>query len=160
MKNQTCEIRCAIEIRSDDTRSGPGRLTGTLITEGEQASDRREVFMPGALQWPSEGIVLRRQHNRDSPITMIQPRREGNKIIVDENLPDTQAGRDTAVEIRAGLFRGLSVEFVSQREKFQGGLRRIGGALLKGAGLVDTPSYTSAVVSVRNKGAGRRVPWL
>ena len=157
---EACEFRCAIELRADDTRSGPGRLTGTLITEGEQASDRREVFLPGALSWPSEGIVLRRQHNRDSPITMIQPRREGNKIIVDENLPDTQAGRDTAVEIRAGLFKGLSVEFVSKHEKFTGGLRRIGGALLKGAGLVDTPSYSSALVSVRHKGAGRMVPWL
>lgn len=154
------EVRCSIELRADSTRSGPGRLTGTLITEGEQASDRRELFMPGALTWPSEGIVLRRQHNRDTPITMIQPRREGNKIVVDEQLPDTTAGRDCAVEIRAGMFKGLSVEFVSQRERFAGGLRRIGGALLKGAGLVDTPSYTSATVSVRNKGAGRRVPWL
>ena len=160
MTEQASELRCAIELRSDDTRSGPGRLTGTLIVEGEQASDRRELFMPGALTWPTEGIVLRRQHARDKPITMIQPRREGNTIVVDEPLPDTTAGRDAAAEIRAGMFKGLSVEFVSQRERFQGGLRRIGGALLKGAGLVDTPSYTSAVVSVRNKGAGRRVPWL
>ena len=154
------EIRCALELRADDTRAGPGRLTGTLIVEGEQASDRRELFMPGALTWPPEGIVLRRQHARDKPITMIQPRREGNRIFVDENLPDTVAARDAAVEIRAGMFKGLSVEFVSRREKFAGGLRRIGGALLKGAGLVDTPSYTSALVSVRHKGAGRRVPWL
>ena len=154
------EVRCSIELRADDTRSGPGRLTGTLITEGEQANDRRELFMPGALTWPAEGIVLRRQHARDKPITMIQPRREGNKIVVDETLPDTTAGRDAAAEIRAGMFKGLSVEFVSQRERFAGGLRKIGGALLKGAGLVDTPSYSSAVVSVRNKGAGRRVPWL
>ena len=154
------EVRCSIELRADSTRSGPGRLTGTLIVEGEQASDRREVFSSGALQWPPDGIVLRRQHARDKPITMIQPRREGNKIIVDENLPDTQSGRDAAAEIRSGLFRGLSVEFVSQREKFTGGVRRIGSALLKGAGLVDTPSYSSALVSVRHKGAGRRVPWL
>ena len=154
------EIRCSLELRADASLAGPGRLVGTLITEGEQASDRREVFAVGALTWPTEGIVLRRQHARDKPIAMIQPRREGNRIVVDEPLPDTTAGRDTAVEIRAGMFRGLSVEFVSQREKFQGGLRRIGGALLKGAGLVDTPSYTSAVVSVRHKGAGRRVPWL
>ena len=154
------EVRCSIELRADDTRSGPGRLTGTLITEGEQANDRRELFMPGALTWPAEGIVLRRQHARDKPITMIQPRREGNKIVVDEPLPDTTAGRDAAVEIRAGMFKGLSVEFVSQRERFTGGLRKIGGAFLKGAGLVDTPSYSSALVSVRHKGAGRRVPWL
>ena len=155
------EVRCAIELRADDTRAGPGRLTGTLMIEGEKAGDRREVFLENSLSWPSEGVVLRRQHARDKPITMIQPRREGNRIVVDEPLPDTAAGRDCAQECRAGLFKGLSVEFVSQREKFTGGVRRIGSALLKGAGLVDTPSYTSATVSIRHKGAGRRVvPWL
>ena len=155
------EVRCSIELRADSAHAGPGRLTGTLITEGEQANDRREVFTPGAITWnTSEGIVLRRQHSRAAPIARIFPRREGNTIIVDEALPDTASGRDCAQEVRAGLFKGLSVEFVSQQEKFAGGLRRIGGALLKGAGLVDTPSYTSSVVSVRSKGAGRRVPWL
>ena len=157
------EVRCSIELRADDTRSGPGRLTGTLITEGEQANDRRELFMPGALTWPAEGIVLRRQHARDKPITMIQPRREGNKIVVDEPLPDTTAGRDAAVEIRAGMFKGLSVEFVSQRERFAGGLRKDRRRASERRGpRGSTPSYSSQARSCPcgHKGAGRRVPWL
>ena len=155
------EFRCAIEVRADETRRGPGRLTGTLITEGEQAGDRREVFSPGALTWPAEGILLRRQHVRDMPIARIVPQRDGNKIVVDEILPDTQAGRDCAAEVRAGLFKGLSVEFISRRESFRGGLRRISSAVLDGAGLVDSPSYSGSLVSVRSKGTGRRArTWL
>ena len=38
----TCEIRFA----EDETRQTPGRLVGTLLTYGERASDRPEVFDP------------------------------------------------------------------------------------------------------------------
>ena len=155
------EFRCAIEVRADETRRGPGRLTGVLITEGEQAGDRREVFAPGALSWPDTGILLRRQHVREMPIARIVPKREGNKIIVDEILPDTLAGRDCAAEVRAGLFKGLSIEFVSKKESFRAGLRQISAAVLDGAGLVDSPSYSGSLVSVRSKGTGRRSrTWL
>ena len=56
------EIRCAIECREDDTRQGPGRLVGTVLTYGQRAKDRPELFEPGALTWPADGVVLNRQH--------------------------------------------------------------------------------------------------
>ena len=34
------EIRCAIECREDETRRGPGRLVGRILTYGERALDR------------------------------------------------------------------------------------------------------------------------
>ena len=34
-------------------------------------------------------------------------------VVIDQALPDSSAGRDAAVEIRAGLFTGLSVEVQS-----------------------------------------------
>ena len=34
----TDEIRCAVELRSDDTRQGPGRLVGRIMTYGERAT--------------------------------------------------------------------------------------------------------------------------
>ena len=58
------EIRCAIEFREDDTRQGPGRLVGTVLTYGQRAKDRPELFEPGALTWPADGVVLNRQHAR------------------------------------------------------------------------------------------------
>ena len=156
------EIRCAIELRADSPDEGgsAGRLVGTLLTYGERASDRPEVFVPGSLTWPAEGIVLRRQHVRAAPIARVVPELRGNAIVVDVPLPDTAAGRDAAEEIRSGLMRGLSIEFVAHVQRFVGGVRQILRGELSGAGLVDNPSYEGAAVSVRHKGGARQRVWL
>ena len=89
----------------------------------------------------------------------IVPRVEGEAVVIDAPLPDTQAGRDAAVEVRGGTLAGLSVEFKATRERQRGGIREIHAAQLIGAGLVDTPSYDSATVELRGRGGRRRV-WL
>ena len=116
------EIRCRVEVREDESRLSPGRIVGTLITYGERASDRPELFEAGALSWPDGGIVLNRQHSRVSPVMRVLPQVVGDSVVIDAALPDTAAGRDTATEIRQGLFTGLSVEFRSIKQSFQGGL--------------------------------------
>ena len=67
----TTEIRCKVELREDDTRQSPGRLTGVLLTYGERASDRPELFERGAFDLDaikaSGGIVINRQHTRGAP---------------------------------------------------------------------------------------------
>ena len=153
------EIRCAVELRSDDTRQGPGRLVGRIMTYGERATDRPELFEPGALTWPSDGVVLNRQHERAAPIMRVIPALVGDELRIDQALPDTQAGRDAATEIRSGLMRGLSVSFQAQRQAFVGGVRRIQSAAMTAIGLVDSPSY-DAPVEVRSRQAGRRRTWL
>ena len=67
------EFRCSVEFREDETRQSPGRLVGTLMTYNAAARNRREVFEPGALTWPAEGIILRRQHVRAAPIMRAVP---------------------------------------------------------------------------------------
>ena len=47
------EIRCSIECREDEARRGPGRLVGRILTYGERAIDRAELFERGALSWPT-----------------------------------------------------------------------------------------------------------
>ena len=153
------EFRCAVELRKDVSRTSPGRLVGTLLTYGERAADRPELFESGALAWPSNGIVVRRQHQRGEPIMRVIPELRGGQVVIDQALPDTTAGRDAASEIRAGLFGGLSVEFRATSDRIVGGVRHIGAALLTGAGLVDTPSYPGSRVEVRQRGRRRRV-WL
>ena len=80
--------------------------------------------------------------------------------MIDQPLPDTQAGRDAAREIRDGLFTGLSVEFRAVAQAYRGGVRRIMRAVLSGAGLVDSPEYAGSRVEVRGRRAGRRRVWL
>ena len=145
------EIRCALELREDATRQSPGRLTGTILTYNERASDRAEIFEPDALTWPADGVVLNRQHQRGAPIMRITPEVRGMAVVVDQPLPDTAAGRDAAREIREGLFKGLSVEFRAVREAYRNGVRYIAEAGLFAVGLVDTPSYAGSLAEVRDK---------
>ena len=158
----TTEIRCKVELREDDTLASPGRLTGTLLTYGERASDRPELFERGSIDLDaikaSGGIVINRQHTRGAPITRVIPELRGDAIVIDQPLPDSTAGRDAAVEIRSGLMRGLSVEFKALRARMVNGVRRISEAALVAGGLVDDPSYASARVEVRDK--GQTETWL
>ena len=126
------------------------------------AKDRREMFLPGSLKWDAKaGIVVNRQHLRQSPIFRCVPVVDGNEVRIDAALPDTSAGRDAAREIRGApgsppLFRGLSVEFKAVRQSIVGGVRRITEAVLSGAAIVDSPSYADSAVEVRAKGGGNR----
>ena len=157
------EIRCKVELREDATLASPGRLTGTLLTYGERASDRPEVFDRGAFDMDaitaSGGIVINRQHARGAPIVRVVPELRGDKLEIDTALPDTQAGRDAAVEIRSGLMRGLSVEFKALQARMVGGVRRISKAALVAGGLVDDASYSGSTVEVRAGGAGDPETW-
>ena len=148
------ELRC--EIRLSEEADKPPRLTGILMAYNTEAKDRRELFLPGSLSWPEGGVTLNRQHERRQPIMRVQPIVEGNEVRIDQILPDTAAGRDAATEIRQGLFKGLSVEFRSIKENFVHGVRQISAAALTGAGLVDSPSYSQAVVEARAKAARDR----
>ena len=155
------EIRCAVELRADETRQGPGRLVGRIVRYGERAIDRAELFEPGALSWPADGVILNRQHVRNLPIMRVVPIERDGELRIDQTLPDTLAGRDAATEIRAGLMRGLSVSFQAKRQAFAGGVRRIQSAALTAVGLVDSPSYDAPVeVRARRNGGRRRRAWL
>lgn len=144
------EIRCSIEVREDEGK--PARLVGTLMAYGERAKDRPEVFEVGSLKWDAaNGIVLNRQHQRSAPILRLHPVEVEGRLVVDEVIPDTVAGRDALAEIRSGLFRGLSIEFRAVRQTIVGGVRRIGDAVLSAAALVDSGSYEAAVVEARAK---------
>ena len=140
-----------VEYRADDSRRSPGRLRGVLLTYGERAGDRRERFAPGSLEWPDDGIVLRRQHDRAAPIMRVVPEVRGSEVVIDAPLPDTAAGRDAAAEVRDGLLTGLSVEVRARRQHYPGGVREITDAVLTGAGLVDSPSYRGSRVEVRGR---------
>ena len=139
------EIRCAIEVRADDTRQSPGRIVGTLITYGQRARDRAEQFAEAALHWPDGGIILNEQYNRQAPILRFTPEVVGNEVRIDAPLPDTQRGQDAATMVRNGTMTGLSIEFRSELEARSGGVREIRRALLGAAALIDSPSYPTSV---------------
>ena len=150
------ELRAAIELRDDDSRTSPGRLSGVLLEYGARATDRDELFLAGALAWPEGGVILNESHNRQAPIARFEPQVDGAFVRIFLQLPDTQRSRDAATLVRNGTFRGISVEFRAVREKLVDGIREIAAAQLVGAALVDTPAYASSVPQVREASLPRR----
>lgn len=147
MPNLLCEVR----FQEDETRATPGRLTGVLMTYGERASDRPEMFDPGALYFPPNGLLVNEQHNRQAPILRASPTVDGKTVLIDSPFPDTARGRDAATNLREGVLTGLSVEFFPEKETTRGGLRVIQRAFVPRAGLVDAPSYTGSTAEVRDR---------
>lgn len=148
MKGKTERRHIEIRLKRDAKRRGPGVLEGELLTYGQRAKHIPERFETGSLHWPEHGVVLREQHNRQAPIVRFVPIVDGKTVRVRAVLPDTQRGRDAATLVDNGTFRGLSVEFRSEREAVRSGVRSIQRAALLGAGLVDDPEYDTSV-SVR-----------
>ena len=149
------EIRAALEIRADE--GSPGRLVGTLIELGRVAGDRREVFTPGSVQWPANGIRLLAEH-LGRQVMRFEPTVDGTKIRLDHPLPDTDLGRELAAEIRAGRKAGLSVEFYASDAAQVAGVREVRAAMVTAVAVVESPAYRQARVEVREK--GRRRWWL
>ena len=146
--NRNVEVR----YHEDASRLSPGRLTGTLMTYEQRASDRPELFARRALIWTPRGITINEQHNRQQTIIRAVPFVDGDNVNLDTALPDTQRGRDAAISVRNGTYTGLSVEFKVLEETMRSGLRVIKRAVLVAAGLVDDPSYGGSTVEVRGKG--------
>ena len=158
MTTSNIELFAAIQFAEDDTRQGPGRITGTLLTYNERASDRPMVFAQGALSW-SDGVVLNLQHDRTKHLARFTPTPDGDRLMVDVRLPDTVAARDAVTLIRAGVLTGLSAEVVPESEDSAGGLRRVTKGQLVAAALVDGPSFKSSTVSVHARQDKRRRIW-
>ena len=145
-------IGCEVRYEIDDSRQSPGRLKGNLITYERQAGDRKEIVARNAFYWRDGGIVINDQHRRESAIVRATPFLQGDDLMIDTLLPDTQAGRDAATNVRDGVLTGLSVEMAVEAEGRRQGLREIRRARLVRAGLVDDPSYRDSKVEIRARG--------
>ena len=167
-------IYAAVELRAGD--DGPPRLCGVLMRYGAPGEHGREIFAPGSLSFPVNGIRIDLEHASSPARGAVQPpimravpfvSDDGAEVRIDAPIPDTTAGRDLAVLMRSDppMYSGLSVEFRNARDRYAAGRRTIHAALLVGAALTDNPSYTGTAVEVRDgepddwNGVRRRI-WL
>ncbi len=134
-----------IEIREQANRDP--MLHGTMLTEGRAASGgRREVFTPGSVQWPSEGVEIAPGHKLATE-TRAHPVR-GRTGELNITARATEALRQA---VAAGK-RYMSVEFIALEERTTaGGVREILSALVKRAALVPNPEYDTTAAELRNK---------
>ena len=140
-----------IEIRQAEGREP--ELHGTMLTEGRAARERLEIFAPGSVQWPSEGVEIAPSHALPSEAKAHPVRHSDGRLTLRTRATDALR---QAVENGA---RFMSVEFHSLREKrTKGDIREILSALVVRAALVSNPEYDTTAAEVRSK-QGRRV-WL
>lgn len=130
------------------------KLRGTILTEGRAASGgRAEVFAPGSVSWPHDGVGILTEH-RGAVETRAHPvrgRDGGLRIEADATAPIRAA-------VEAGR-RFMSVEFRSMEERTTaGGVREVLRAFVDNAALVASPEYDTTAAEVRSQ-ARRRV-WL
>lgn len=154
----------AVEIR--EAASGR-QLHAVILQEGRAASERRELFAPGAVLWPSDGIGIQLQHYGPHVAKAFPVRDSEGRISV-----RVQATRELRDAVEAGR-KFMSVEFYALAERqTKGGIREITRALVESAALVTEPEYTQTEAEIRARAAergpaaipcerlGRLLPWL
>ena len=139
-----------MEARQFELRDSGKTLFGVLIQEGRAARRRREVFAPGSVQWPSEGVgVLTRHHHGAPEVTAIPERQADGRITLKAKATDA---------IRAAVASGrkyMSVEFLAIRERrTEGGIREVLRAMVPFVALVAAPEYEQTGVEVRRRRFG------
>ena len=142
-------FNCSVEVR--EAKDGP-RLHGILLPEGRAAQGgRAELFVPGAMVWPSEGVKILAKH-RGSELARTVPTRGADGCLRIE----TAATAEILEAYKTRKY--FSVEFISLREiKTAGGVREIQRAFVEAAALVTAPEYQQSVAEIRSK---RRRIWL
>lgn len=147
----------SVERRYAELRQGPGRtLEGVAVRYGDTARLPwgEERIEPGAFA-PIGDVILNASHDRAAPLA-----RTGagltlgdtvERLAISAELPVTQAADDILALVRAGVMRGLSIEFRAVAERFEGGVRVIERAVLSGIGVVDTPAYPQSEVEARRR---------
>ena len=144
-------LTVAVECRASE--SGPV-LHGTIVAEGRASTGgRAELFAPGSVVWPHDGIAIRTEH-RGAEHGRAVPVREANGEIRIE----ARATPAVFAAVESGR-RFMSVEFYPLAEsRTAGGVREITRALVDGAALTNRPEYGQTAAEVRSR-SSRRV-WL
>ena len=138
-----------VELRDAD--SGAPTLHGVILTEGRAGRRRRELFAPGAVTWPPEGIAIRTAHLGPSEVTAIPTREPTGEIRI--AVPATPA---IVEAVKSGRNR-MSVEFAPLREtRTESGIREILRAYCDGAALTDSPEYQQTAAELRDAAHPRR----
>lgn len=134
-----------IEIRQEANREPT--LHGVMLTEGRAASGgRKEVFAPGSVSWPSEGVEIAPSHKAASE-SRAHPVRGGNG----ELRITARATEALRSAVQAGA-KFMSVEFHALEERTtEGGVREILRCLVMRAALVSNPEYDTTAAELRNK---------
>ena len=138
-----------------ELRSESGNLSGTVIPYDGRASvvrDNRivqERIEPGALSTDGD-IALTRSHDNRIVLASTQSDTlmivDGPKAMTFVAQPvESRDAEDTMRLIKSGVLRGVSAEFFTESERFEGNTRVIEKGRLVGVSIVHKPAYPTTV---------------
>ena len=140
---------------------GEGRvLRGLALPFGKIARLRagREMFEPGSVTTSGEAL-LNAYHDQRRPLAR-EPQTltfvstdEGLRMEAD--LPETREADDALALVRAGVIKGLSIEFHAIREVMRAGVRVVQRAQVVGVALALNPVYGDTNLEARDEGSER-----
>ena len=144
-------VPITFEIREDGRE-----LRGVILQEGRAASGgRAEVFAPGSVTWPTEGVGILTDHLTEPEIRAFPHRDSMGRINV------RARATDAIREAVAAGKRFMSVEFRAIDERrTKSGIREILRAYVDVAALVSNPEFDTTAAEVRSKGDGAPVEEL
>ena len=139
------QLVCTVECRASE--SGP-MLRGVIVQEGRAArGGRRELFAPGAVTWPADGIAIRGEHLGPELARAVPVRGDRGEVRI-----EAPASPSIMAAVGRRNQRYLSVEFHALREvRTTGGVREIELAIVTAAALTDRPEYHQARAEVRER---------
>ena len=105
-------------------------------------------------------LILNFQHDRTRPIARTGG---GGLTLSDSNaaltlsaeLPASRDGDDALGLVKAGVLRGLSLEFRATEERYENGVRIVSQATLHGVAVVDRPAHADSIVEARYENRAR-----
>ena len=149
------KIGFEVEVRESDKPGYEPTLRGVMLQEGRAASGgRSEVFTPGSVSWPHDGVLILTEHRGKAEARGQVVRERDGRLTISARA--TEAIREA---VKAGK-RYMSVEFRSIEERTTaGGVRELLRAAVDAAALVSSPEYDSTLAEVRKSESRRRV-WL
>ena len=157
MNESKIELRSELRFDRGDEYRGPGRLSGVLVTYGDEAvidsRGRKERFEARSI-YLSPDIALNREHDPSSVIVdalgaNLALNDGPDALRVSVVLRDDEPGRAAAADVRSGILGGFSSEFRALEERDENGARVISRAVLEGLALVASPAYPQSRVEIR-----------
>ena len=140
-----------VELR-EATAETPARLTGVLLPIGRVAVDRQEVFTPGSVTFPANGVRLLLEH-RGREVLRFTPVEDvaAAEWTLDVVLPDTPEGREAAALVKSGTRPALSVEMYVLADQRVSRVREIRSAVIDAAALCKVGVYGQARAELRSR---------
>ena len=140
-----------------ECREQAGELVAVILQEGRASSGGlAEVFAPGSVRWPADGVQILTEHRGATETTAFPHRDAMGRIEMRAKATDA---------IRQAIAAGknkMSVEFKAlEQRRTPAGIREILSAYVDRAALVSSPEYDTTTAEIRSRGTrrGRRL-WL